>query len=235
MLDIDEIVYNNKIAFYNQYEHSVHQMQRIYGELCSESVYNVLHDFVSDFFINIIDGAKLVMFGNGGSAADCDHIVGEFRNRFWYNRKSINAISLSDSISTLTSIGNDFCFDEIFSRQLDGILNPIDSIIALSTSGKSKNVLLAANFLNRNFPDNNSMIITGMMDNTYIEGFKYHIQIPIECNKYTVARIQEATMFLMHNICWIFDSICESAVDYAVGEITRNVDAVKLIMGDYNS
>lgn len=231
-MSLPTLVDLHKIAAYDRYRYNVKQTQRMYGELCGDHIYEVLHDFIADFFLNVCEGAKLVMFGNGGSAADCDHIVGEFRNRFWYKRKAVNAISLSDSIATVTAIGNDFCFEDIFSRQLEGILEPFDSVIALSTSGRSKNVISAGKLLAKDFPDCNSLIITGLMDeDETVEGFKYHIQIPIEYNKYTVARIQEASMFLLHTLCGLFDSICEKAVDYAIGEIAAGISTIENLMG----
>lgn len=87
-------------------------------------------------------GKKVVLFGNGGSAADAQHIaaeiVGTFSRR---NRKALPAISLTTNTSNLTAIGNDFGFDEVFARQVAGLVNKGDVVIALSTSGNSINVL----------------------------------------------------------------------------------------------
>ena len=100
-------------------------------------------------FINVVDicynslkkKKKILFFGNGGSASDAQHLSTELTVRFSENRKPISAISLSTDTSTLTAIGNDFGFEHIFSRQIDAIGNPGDIAIAITTSGKSKNVI----------------------------------------------------------------------------------------------
>ena len=86
---------------------------------------------------------KIILFGNGGSAADAQHIAAELVVKYKKKRRSIPAISLSTDTSTLTAIGNDFSFNEIFSRQIESIGKPGDIAIGITTSGKSKNVINA--------------------------------------------------------------------------------------------
>ena len=86
-------------------------------------------------------GNKLVFFGNGGSAADCQHLATELAVRYITDRPPIAAIALTTDTSMLTAIGNDWSFDDLFSRQIEAIGNPGDVAIAISTSGKSENVL----------------------------------------------------------------------------------------------
>ena len=86
-------------------------------------------------------GGKILFFGNGGSAADSQHIAAEFIGRFQQERKSFAAIALTTDTSILTALGNDYGFDCIFSRQLEGLGKPGDVVMAYSTSGNSKNVL----------------------------------------------------------------------------------------------
>ena len=88
-------------------------------------------------------GNKIILFGNGGSASDAQHIAAELVVKYKKKRKSIPAISLSTDTSTLTAIGNDFSFNDIFSRQLESIGKPGDIAIGITTSGKSKNVINA--------------------------------------------------------------------------------------------
>ena len=171
-------------------------------------IFAKLYGFTSTLFTNMDSGGKLIMYGNGGSAADCDHIVGEFRGRFILNRPSVEAISLSDSMATVTAIANDFGYEKVFSHQLDGITKSCDSIIALTTSGTSKNIVSSLYNVKHRYPSINSLIITGQMG-VFSDFFKYHIQIPITCQKNTVARIQEMTMFLLHTMCFIFDGLYE--------------------------
>jgi D-sedoheptulose 7-phosphate isomerase len=87
---------------------------------------------------------KLLLFGNGGSAADCQHIAAEFVNRFVMERPPLAAIALTCDTSVLTSIGNDYSFDEIFSKQVQALGRSGDLCLAISTSGNSPNVIRAA-------------------------------------------------------------------------------------------
>ena len=84
---------------------------------------------------------KIVIFGNGGSAADSQHMAAEFIGRYLLERKSLSAIALTTDTSIITSIGNDYSFENIFSRQCEAIVKNGDVVIAISTSGGSKNVL----------------------------------------------------------------------------------------------
>ena len=107
---------------------------------------NNFEDFKN--FLNFViktlkKGNKIILFGNGGSASDAQHIAAELVVKYKKKRKSIPAISLSTDTSALTAIGNDFSFNEIFSRQLESIGKPGDIAIGITTSGKSKNVINA--------------------------------------------------------------------------------------------
>jgi D-sedoheptulose 7-phosphate isomerase len=89
------------------------------------------------------NGGKVLFCGNGGSAADSQHIAAELIGRFSFNRKALAALALTTDTSALTAIGNDFSFDEIFSRQVEGLGKKDDILVGFSTSGRSKNVLKA--------------------------------------------------------------------------------------------
>src|SRR3989339_615561 len=86
-------------------------------------------------------GNKLFFFGNGGSSADAQHLAGEFIGRFKKERKALPAIALTADTSILTCLGNDYSFDIIFSRQIEGLAQKGDLAFGISTSGNSKNVL----------------------------------------------------------------------------------------------
>lgn len=88
-------------------------------------------------------GNKLLVCGNGGSAADAQHITGEFLCRFYKDRIPLPAIALTTDTSILTSIGNDYSFDDIFKRQVEGLGKKNDILLGISTSGASKNILKA--------------------------------------------------------------------------------------------
>lgn len=91
----------------------------------------------------ISSGHKIILFGNGGSAADAQHIAAEFVNRFIIERPPMAAIALTTDTSILTSIGNDYSFDDIFSKQILALGKPDDIAVGISTSGTSRNVIHA--------------------------------------------------------------------------------------------
>ena len=86
-------------------------------------------------------GRKIIWFGNGGSATQSQHMAAEFVGRFQRERRSLPSISLTENMASVTAIGNDYAFERIFSRQLEGLAQPGDVAIGLSTSGNSPNVL----------------------------------------------------------------------------------------------
>ena len=88
-------------------------------------------------------GHKILLCGNGGSAADSQHIAAEFVGRFKRERRSLPALALTTDTSILTAIGNDYAYEQVFSRQVEGLGEQGDVLIALSTSGNSKNILEA--------------------------------------------------------------------------------------------
>jgi D-sedoheptulose 7-phosphate isomerase len=87
------------------------------------------------------DGGKILIFGNGGSAADAQHIAAELVGRYKMDRKGISAIALTTDTSAITSIGNDFGYNHIFERQVEALANKGDVLIGISTSGGSSNVI----------------------------------------------------------------------------------------------
>ncbi len=99
---------------------------------------------VSEILANALkQGNKALLFGNGGSAADAQHIAAELVGRFAFDRPALPALALSVNSSCVTAIGNDYGFDRVFSRQLEALARPGDIAIAISTSGNSTNVLHA--------------------------------------------------------------------------------------------
>ncbi len=89
------------------------------------------------------DGGKLLIVGNGGSAADAQHIAAEFVGRFFKERRALPAIALNTNTSSLTAIANDYSYEDVFSRQVEAFARPGDVVIGISTSGNSKNVIKA--------------------------------------------------------------------------------------------
>jgi D-sedoheptulose 7-phosphate isomerase len=138
------------------------------------------------------NGKKVLVAGNGGSAADSQHFAAELIGRFEKERKSYPAIALTTDTSILTALGNDYGFDKIFSRQVEGLGNPGDILISISTSGNSKNLILAAETASLKkvktigLFGNNGGLLKDKMD----------LSITVQ-NKVT-ARIQEAHIFILH-------------------------------------
>ena len=91
---------------------------------------------------------KIILFGNGGSAADAQHIAAELVGRYMTERQGLAAIALTTDTSILTSIGNDYGYEQIFSRQIEALAKPEDVVVGISTSGTSKNVINAIKLAN---------------------------------------------------------------------------------------
>jgi D-sedoheptulose 7-phosphate isomerase len=102
-----------------------------------------LEDCAQRIALAVDKGHKLLICGNGGSAADAQHLAGEFENRFVIDRPPLPALALTTDSSVLTAIGNDFGFEQIFTKQIHALGAPGDVLLAISTSGKSPNVLAA--------------------------------------------------------------------------------------------
>jgi D-sedoheptulose 7-phosphate isomerase len=99
---------------------------------------------VSEILVSALkQGNKVLLFGNGGSAADAQHIAAELVGRFAFDRPALPALALSVNTSCVTAIGNDYGFDQVFSRQIEALARPGDVAIGISTSGNSANVLRA--------------------------------------------------------------------------------------------
>lgn len=102
-----------------------------------------LEKIAKEFIKSLKAGHKILLCGNGGSAADAQHIAAEFIGRFKLERRSLPAIALTTDTSILTAVANDYSYDKIFSRQVEGLGLKGDILIAISTSGNSRNILEA--------------------------------------------------------------------------------------------
>ena len=144
-------------------------------------------------------GHKLLVAGNGGSAADAQHLVAEFVVRFTVNRPALRAIALTTDSSILTAAGNDFGFDHIFSRQIEALGQPGDVFLGISTSGNSPNILKALhqakkmNITTVGFSGNNGGLMRSLCD--------HNIIIPSA----VTMNIQESHLALEHIFCMIVE------------------------------
>lgn len=145
-------------------------------------------------------GNKFLICGNGGSAADAQHMAAEFVNRFKIERKPLPAIALTTDTSIITSIGNDYSFNEIFSKQVMALGKEGDIILGISTSGRSKNVINALKVAKE------MNIITIGLSGDYAEEMgklsDYYIYVPSK----NTPRVQEAHLLIEHAICELIDS-----------------------------
>ncbi len=140
-------------------------------------------------------GGKLVTFGNGGSAADAQHIAAEFINRFRLERRPYPAIALTTDTSIITSIGNDYSFDEIFKKQVEAIVGQLDIALGISTSGTSRNVHLGLNAAK--VRGAKTVLLSGMGGAKFEGDFDLVIAVPSQ----DTPRIQEVHLFLEHQFC----------------------------------
>ncbi|WP_109436883.1 SIS domain-containing protein [Aquimarina sp. AU119] len=145
-------------------------------------------------------GGKIIIFGNGGSAADAQHmaaeLVGSFSDK---KRPALAAIALTTDTSTLTSISNDYSYDEVFSRQLEAFASEKDVVIGISTSGKSKNVINALQL-----GKERKSFVVGLSGNDGGQMNAVCDKNIIVCSNHT-SRIQETHIFIEHSICDILD------------------------------
>lgn len=149
----------------------------------------------------IRNGGKILICGNGGSAADAQHLAAELVVRYHSNRKGIPAIALTTDSSVLTAAGNDFAFDKIFSRQVSALGRKGDLLIAISTSGTSENVnqaVAVANLL--------GLMTIGLTGNAGMSArCDYELRVPST----VTARIQECHVLLLHILCESLEDVYE--------------------------
>lgn len=144
-------------------------------------------------------GNKTLLAGNGGSAADAQHIAGEFVSRFYFDRPGLASIALSTDTSIMTAIGNDYGYENLFSRQVQAQGVSGDVFIGISTSGNSKNIIKALELCKEK--NIISVGLTGASGGAMNELCDYCIKVPSSCTP----RIQEAHILIGHIICAIVE------------------------------
>jgi len=165
------------------------------SENLSEKIEKTINEIIKCFSTK----NKIIIFGNGGSAADAQHIVAEFIGRFQKERKSLPAIALTTDSSILTSLSNDYSYEVVFSRQCESLVSKGDVVIGISTSGNSKNVEEGIKTAKKmgaitiGLLGGNGGIISKIVD------------IPIIVKSNNTARIQEVHRVIYHIICGIVE------------------------------
>jgi D-sedoheptulose 7-phosphate isomerase len=181
----------------NQIRESINLKKKI---LNSESIIEIIMESARTCISSLKNGNKILLAGNGGSAADAQHIAGELVNRFNFNRPGLPAIALTTDSSVITSIANDYGFETIFSRQIYSIGNKNDVFIAISTSGSSPNIVNALKAARE--MDIKTIGLTGTKGTSMTDLCDYCIIIPST----DTPRIQEAHILTGHIICSVIEN-----------------------------
>ena len=163
-----------------------------------------LSDLIVKAAMSIINsfnnGGKVLLIGNGGSASDASHMAGELIGRFQRERSPLPAVALTTDNSVITSIANDFGYDNVFARQCLGLIKPGDVRIAISTSGNSKNIIKAV-LECKNLKQVVKIALTGVSGGMLATLTDISIRVPSD----NTATIQEVHRAIIHIICSIID------------------------------
>ena len=177
----------------NVYKHALQEHMKLFERLSS-------HEFLIEKVVKICVEAitrnnKIMFCGNGGSAADAQHLAAELVGRFLLNRRALPGLALTTDTSLLTSVSNDFSFDDVYARQVQSLGIEGDVLFVISTSGNSKNILEAASIArSKNIK---VICLSGMTGGMLEKLADFSFLVPSS----TTARIQEAHIFLGHIIC----------------------------------
>jgi D-sedoheptulose 7-phosphate isomerase len=168
-------------------------------EMAMDSIIDSIEKAAKLCIIGLQNDKKILIFGNGGSASDSQHIAAEITGRYKVERKGLPAIALTTDSSVLTAIGNDFGYSHIFDRQVEALANKGDILIGISTGGTSKNVVSAIKLANKigcqaiGFSGKGGGDLNSLCD--------VNIVVPSD----DVPRIQEMHIFVGHTICHLID------------------------------
>jgi len=183
-MDFVEQEISNTIAVYRRFQQSpalIAQLQSA-GEACGKALQQ---------------GRKILLAGNGGSAADAQHIAAEFIVRLCGDRKALPAIALTTDTSVLTATGNDYGFEQVFSRQVDALGNEGDVFIGISTSGSSPNIVRAMQVAREKRLI--TIVLTGERPTSLADLADFLLQVPSTRTQ----NIQEVHIMMGHTICSI--------------------------------
>ncbi len=164
------------------------------------SLLPVVHQIAAAICASLERGGALVTFGNGGSAADAQHFSGELLGRFRATRRPLPALALSTDPSVVTCIANDFSYDDVFARQVEGLVGADDVVVGITTSGRSENVVRGL----RSARARGALAIawTGADPGPAGEAADLVLAVPST----TTARVQEVHTLAMHTICVAIDA-----------------------------
>lgn len=155
---------------------------------------------------SLLNGGKVVFFGNGGSAADAQHLAAEFVGKFGIDRGPLRGVALTTNTSVLTAIGNDFGFDEVFSRQVVAHVDAGDIVVGISTSGRSKNVIKGIQEARKRGAK--TVAFTGSSGGELASLCDYQVKAPSA----NTQRIQECHIMVGHILC----GLVEASLDHRI-------------------
>lgn len=181
------------------FQNSLSRHQQVFENLGQFSA--PIKNMVEKCYAALQAGGKIVFFGNGGSAADCQHLAAEFVVRFKDNRRALAAIAFTTDTSILTAHSNDFGFDSVFARQVEALCSAKDIVIGLSTSGKSPNVNLGLEAAKK--IGAYSIAWTGRDGGEIKNIADMSLIVPSDIT----AHIQEAHIFIGHYLCEAIDQL----------------------------
>ena len=182
----------------NYIEKSIETKRNI---LENEKIISKIRDVSLVIVESLKNGGKVLICGNGGSAADAQHIAAEFVNRFYYDRPGLAAMALTVDTSILTAIANDYGYEKIFSRQVQTCAKKGDVLIGISTSGSSKNVVNA--IIEAKTKGVFTVGLTGEKEGTIFENADITIKIPSS----ETPIIQESHIMTSHIICAVVEKM----------------------------
>jgi D-sedoheptulose 7-phosphate isomerase len=159
-----------------------------------------LLDFAAELHAALARGGKLIVFGNGGSAADAQHFAGELLGHFSTDREPLPAVALTTDSSVLTAIANDYAYSEVFARQVRGLARPEDIVVGLSTSGSTENVRLGLRAARERGAT--TWALTGANGGPVADAAEHAIRVPST----STPRIQEMHITLIHAACRLLDA-----------------------------
>jgi D-sedoheptulose 7-phosphate isomerase len=163
--------------------------------LLDDELVDALARLADEVCESVRSGGKVILFGNGGSAADATHLAAEFVGRFAFDREPMPALSLSDNVAAVTAIGNDYSYGLTFARQVKALGSPGDVAIALSTSGSSSNVLSAMHVARER------KMVTAAFTGARGTELASLADIAVVVPSTATARIQEGYMLYAHIMC----------------------------------
>lgn len=177
----------------------VHESIAVKRSLLGNALVNSIARLSDQVVESVRAGGKVILFGNGGSAADATHLAAEFVGRFAFDRDPMPALSLSDNVSAVTAIGNDYAYDLTFSRQIKALGSAQDVAIGLSTSGSSPNVLNAMRVARE------KQMFTAAFTGAKGSEMAALADLAVVIPSASTARIQEGYMLCAHIMCEVVE------------------------------